>query len=162
MEYMQERYSWFYSYLTGKKQQVIISHVSSNKFAAATGVQQGSHRAPLLFDLFINDVVLLIPKFFHMQKKMHLKISKCKHIQFGKLKEPLKTAHSINNNLLEKANLIKDLGIMFDNTLTFAQHIQTICSKVLRMLGFVKRHTSNFKNILAIRTLYVALVTSEL
>lgn len=67
----------------------------------------------------------------------------------------------MNTNLFDKTTHIKDLGTLFNNKLPFSQHIQTICSKALKMLEFVKCHTSEFKNISEVKALCKAMVRSQ-
>ena len=52
--------SWIESNLTGRTTQVKIKNYLSSAFEVPLGVPQGSHFGPLLFILFINDIVTVI------------------------------------------------------------------------------------------------------
>ena len=43
--------------------------------------------------------------------------------------------------ILERCMKFSDLGIVVDNTLSFANHIEYICNNAMKVLGFVIRNT---------------------
>lgn len=51
---------WFKSYLTERQQRVVVKGYESPVYFSTSGVPQGSHLGPILFLMFVNDIVLSI------------------------------------------------------------------------------------------------------
>ena len=64
---------WFQSYLKGRQQYVSINNHSSQLGGITCGVSQGSVLDPLLFLIYIND--LMYPKFSHFSCMQMIQIS---------------------------------------------------------------------------------------
>lgn len=93
--------------------------------------------------------------------KLHLNVNKCQTISFHRSKTPLLFDYSINNATLKRVLEFNDLGVIFDSKLRFLNHIISITSKGLQMLGFILRIAKDFNNIKTIKLLYTSLVRSQ-
>lgn len=186
---------WLDSYLADRIQIVKINNFLSNEIPVPSGVPQGSHIGPLLFNIFINDIApcflssnfLLFADDLKMyrvisnlddcialqedvhrfeawccENGMHINISKCNFMIFSRRTVKTNFHYLINGATLPSVVNIKDLGIILDDKLSFVSHISSIISKSLRMLGFIKRNTSDFVTVPAIKVLYCSLVRSLL
>ena len=97
-----------------------------------------------------------------ISNNLHLNISKCKTMSFTNRKNTLSFPYSINNNLIEKPDIVKDLGVKFDPALSFSEHIETIVREAYRNLGFICRIGKELKNISTLQKLYVTYVRAKL
>ena len=89
---------------------------------------------------------------------MDLNILKCHTITFTRKINRIDFRYNIKETPLSQVSSVRDLGVIVDCTLSFVDHIDTIVSRALGVLGFIKRNTSEFRNINAIRLLYCSLV----
>ena len=186
---------WLRFYLSNRCQIVKINDCYSDQFPVSSGVPQGSHLGPMLFNIFINDIsecfqhseVLMFADDLKVFKKIETRLdsnllqsdldhlhtwcvenrlmlnpAKCKVIIFSKSRKLIDRSYNISDAQLERVNVIKDLGVHFDSSLTFREHINHVCCISYKMLGFLKRHTQSFKNVMCIKYLYTALVRSNL
>jgi hypothetical protein len=68
----------------------------------------------------------------------------------------------MNGYSLGNSDSANDLGVVFDKSLRFNLHIQTITKKAHKMLGFLKRSCKDFHNLKTHILLYNSLVKSQL
>ena len=96
--------SWFRSYLTNRKQYVQYCDVNSTYSQITTGVPQGSILGPLLFIIYMNDII-------EVTKKFHFTI----YADDTSLIEPICTFTSDLNKSIEATEAINnDLKLITD------------------------------------------------
>ncbi|KAL1446919.1 hypothetical protein WDU94_002705 [Cyamophila willieti] len=87
---------------------------------------------------------------------------KCNVITFSRSNAPLTYTYSLDSVTIPRSHCIRDLGVLFDSKLSFNPHIDAICSKASKMLGFFVRSTRDFPDTLSFKTLYCSLVRNTL
>lgn len=187
--------SWIRSYLQGRLQYVRLAGWESERFCVTSGVPQGSHLGPLLFNLFLNDVfsifshcnalayaddlklycsVRTVRDAVGLQRDLDslsswcqrnglfLNIKKCKVVSFHRKTSPMIFDYNLADETLERVNVVRDLGVLFDEKIQFSKHIDAVISKSYSMLGFMKRICSEFEDPEVLKTIYCAIVRSHL
>ena len=91
---------------------------------------------------------------------MSLNSDKCSVIQFSRLRSIQPINYSLNGVFLREVSVVKDLGVFFDAKFTFCEHYEKVIGRANRVLGFVKRTCVDFRDIGAIKTLYISYVRS--
>lgn len=91
-----------------------------------------------------------------------ISVKKCSVISFTRKKNPISWNYHIDNEPVERANVVKDLGVMLDSELNFREHYVRLINKANRNLGFIFRLSSEFRDPYCLRSLYFSLVRSVL
>ena len=156
---------WIKDFLFGREQRVVINNVCSEWSNVISGIPQGSVLGPILFTIFINDIPVDINsniKIFADDTKLYngahlsntiqedidkliewsnkwllpFNTDKCKVLHYGKGNP--KTDYIMNDITLSTGPSIKDLGITFQDNLSFDDHISKITSAANSRLGIIK------------------------
>lgn len=188
--------AWVYSYLIERAQIVCVNGAKSEIIRPTSSVPQGSVLAPLLFSLFINDLVIDMNcnvllfaddcKIYQLIKsiddclalqndlttlsnwcivnKLNLNVGKCSVISFTRRTDRTfqHFQYRINNSVLPRSKFIKDLGVLFDEKLSFNNHVHSIITRASKLLGFICRSLKPFNKLQTHITLYNSYVRNVL
>ena len=160
---------WVESFLTDRKQRVVLNGARSSWAAVRSGVPQGSVLGPLLFILFVNDLPDALQcniQMFADDTKLYLPVrdpsdagllqadinaamdwSKKWQLCFnpGKCKvlhvgkANNRLIYSMGDSLLDSTDLERDLGVQVDAELKFREHAAAAVSKASQMLAVIRR-----------------------
>ncbi|XP_060857669.1 methyl farnesoate epoxidase-like [Metopolophium dirhodum] len=90
-----------------------------------------------------------------IENDMSLNIDKCAIVSFSLKKNTLLFDYTLNNSILTRNYVIKDLGVFFDTKLSFNFHVNYIRNKSYKKLGLVKRMCKDFYDESALKIFYI-------
>ncbi|RZC34523.1 hypothetical protein BDFB_003799 [Asbolus verrucosus] len=93
--------------------------------------------------------------------KLHLNTQKSWIVSITRHNFKTEFQYKIGPDILH-LNMVKDLGVSFDDKLNFNQHILNICNSAIRTLGFIVRNSRDFYDIRTIKVLFFTLIRSKL
>ena len=183
--------SWYKSYLSDRRQRVVLHGVCSDWLPVTSGVPQGSILGPLLFLVYCNDVqdyiqaessLALFADDSKLYTSLHLPTScsslqdnlnnllkwsvdmkmKFKVMHISRKKLPNKHQYNLDDQSLEQVTNIKDLGITVSSNLSWSKHIEVTAAKANKTLGLIKRICRDINDCATRRLLYCSLVRPKL
>ncbi len=159
-----------------RKQRVVLGEFISKWLNVTSGVSQESVLGPLLFVIFINDLMINIfnkLELFADDTKMMSQIlneNSCKDLQEDLIKllewseewsikfneEKCKVKHigrsnpqfeyKMNGHILQETEIERDLGVIISKELEWGHHVISATNKANRKLGMIK-HSFNYLDI---------------
>ena len=167
--------NWFSSYLNNRQQCVSINNILSNFKTTLCGVPQGSVLGPLLFLIYVNDIINTSSLFKFIMfaddtnlfyshsdleylfsvvnnelktvslwlklNKLSLNLSKTHFILFRPRQK--KVSHSlkitIEGKSINQVSSTKFLGVIIDENLSWAAHINMLHQKISKNFGIIRR-----------------------
>lgn len=177
---------WIQSFLTNRRQRVVLPGGSSSWKPVHSGVPQGSILGPVLFLMYVNDIpdqVHSSVKMFADDTKVYSQIdnlSDCEDLQQDlntlgawadhwllrfnetkcivlRIRHAIEFQYSLNGTYLNEENNQRDLGVIISNTLKPETHISDIIKKANRRIGLIKRCFTSYTPE-KVKTLYSTMI----
>ena len=178
---------WLMSFLTDRRQRVVMGDIISVWMEVFSGVPQGSVIGPFLFVIFINDLSRRIKNKLKIYADDTKILSKMRDSEDQKtlqmdLDEALKWSkewlldfnidkclimhygtnnkeyqYQMDNKILPKSGSERDLGVVFNRNLKWKEQVTVCASKANQMLGMLKKSFIYFDEY-TMKTLYCAFV----
>jgi ribonuclease P/MRP protein subunit RPP40 len=95
------------------------------------------------------------------RNKLSLNINKCQVMSFSLKKVNIRFDYTLNLNLLNRPETVKDLSVIFDRKLSFTSHIDYVVSDSMKQLGFFIGKSRDFQSSRTLTTLFNAFVRSK-
>jgi len=90
--------------------------------------------------------------------KLSLNLDKCEIMSVSNRVNTVEFNYHIGDVELERVNHVTDLGVVFENNMSFNLHIDKICKSAAKVMGIIKRSCSGEFEAYTVKRLYVALV----
>ena len=99
---------------------------------------------------------------YYEKNRIAVNTKKCQCISFTRRKVPFTFPYNFNGSVIERVEVVRDLGVLLDKQLLIRDHIDAVSAKAYRNLGFVLRVGEVFTKTNTLKILYFAYVRSLL
>jgi hypothetical protein len=100
---------------------------------------------------------------FVEKNHLSLNVKKCIVTSFTRRKARfIGNDYMIAGQILDRKDEVKDLGVIYDKTCSFNSHVDSVCSRAKRVIGFILRNSVGFRHPKTIVALYTSLARSIL
>ena len=96
------------------------------------------------------------------ENRLPLNAKKCKIITFTRMRNPINVEYEIHEEKLERVNKIRDLGVLMEKKLNYANHVHSVITKAKRTAGLIRRHSRAFRKMDTLRLLFITLARTHL
>lgn len=93
-----------------------------------------------------------------LRNGLNINLDKCHFISFCRGQRNFDSQYSIATHNIQRLEAIRDLGVLYDETLSFDNQIRVVCNKCLRIFGLIRNVTVDFKHVSTLVYLYRALM----
>ena len=93
-----------------------------------------------------------------MRNGLSINFEKSKLITFSRGTRIFEVNYSIDSKILDRVQTIRDLGVIYDSALSFDQQTESVVTKCLKILGFIRNVTLDFRNVSTLVYLYKSLL----
>lgn len=178
-------YKVIMNFVVGRKYLLKIDGVATSvTIAPLSSVPQGSNFGPILYLIFSNGVgvgeicfaddMKLVQIIKNMEDRnilqarinkletwarengLTLNPAKTYHVSYGK--KMVASLYFLGNHVIEERETVRDLGVLFDNKLTFSEHIKNITMRTNQMIGAARRLVTSLKKPMLIRRIYAIFI----
>jgi ribonucleases P/MRP protein subunit RPP40 len=94
--------------------------------------------------------------------ELNVNASKCSYISFTRRKGEATRNYEMEMVKLDSVTSVRDSGVDLSVKMDFSPHINRVKSSAMRVLGFIRRFSNDFKDLSVLKLLYYALVRPHL
>ena len=109
-------------------------------------------RSPLDASLLQRDHDSLLE--LSVSNRLSMNFGKCKAMSYHRRPQSLLFTYALEATPVPRVTEIRDLGVLYSTSLSFTEHIYHVTAKALRMLGFIRRSTIDFRDSIKLMVLY--------
>lgn len=95
---------------------------------------------------------------YYLDNKITVSTGKCQCISFTRKRNPIVFSYNFNGVIVERTEVVRDLGVFLDSRMSMTVHIDHITSRAFRNLGFVMRTCQPFNHLVTHKIVYCAYV----